>query len=444
MFYVLFALVLLISTATGFLYDDCPAPAPCTCTYNAIKCGHRHLGRVPVFHNTSLTMRRPWNLQLNGNSISLLQDNEFLELKPFSNGQNISIYLGGNSIRVDSFGDAFNGLENNVTLLNLDDNDLTSLPYAIGHLKHLETLSLLDNPLTTIDLSVLLSIRHTLTDLSIPLQNLAAWPDAIQYLTKLQRLEIKSFSHDIPVEAFKGFRTTLVKLYLEDLNFTVVPSAVCDLHSLEYLHVGMNGKLSGKNLISCNPALGSLSTLKLVNNRRMSTFPNVFNTFPNLDSIEIVVSDVSFVDDFVVPNNTKISIFEISASKLATVPGAVNKLPLLHDLYLEGNLIHSIEMHSVINLPYLTNMFLNGNPIVFISGDAFRNVPNLSHLELENTKLTTIPLLVETLPDLRSIYFAGSPFKCTCEFPRFASKLTIDGLCHVTHEYISDFISQCP
>ena len=207
---VLCTLTIFLSATSGFLFDDCPAPAPCQCTSFAILCGDRNLSRIPIFHNTSLKMTRDWELHLYGNSISELKCNAFFNLQSFNNGQNIMMMLSRNTIRVDSFSmTAFHGIENNVTMLILEDNELTSIPYAIGQLKNLETLSLLNNPLTTIDQRIVLSIRHSLTDLSIPLKNVSNWPDVIQYLTKLHYFQIKEFSHAIPVDAFKGFRITL-------------------------------------------------------------------------------------------------------------------------------------------------------------------------------------------------------------------------------------------
>ena len=218
-------LIFILFVTTGFLYDDCPAPAPCKCTYDAIECGDRNLGGVPAFHTTSLKQLSSWSLNLSGNSIPGLLCNGFFNLQSFSNGQDIYIDLSSNNIRVNSFCiDAFHGIENNVTWLNLDDNELTSIPFAIGQLKHLETLSVLHNPLTTIDESVIISIRRTLSHISIP--NMSTWPDAVQYLTKLITLELQGFSRNIPVDAFKGFRSALVELYLHGFNFTTIPSAV--------------------------------------------------------------------------------------------------------------------------------------------------------------------------------------------------------------------------
>ena len=359
----------------------------------------------------------------------------------------VTIDLSNDEIRVNSFCiNAFHGIENNVTWLNLDDNELTSIPSAIGQLKHLETLNVLHNPLTTIDQSVIISIRRTLSHISIP--NMSTWPDAVQYLTKLITLELQGFSRNIPVEAFKGFRSALVELYLHGFNFTTIPSAVCGLQNLHLLIVTTNGHLSGKNLISCNPGLNSLTDLILQNNDRMTTFPYVFNSFPNLNMMIVEGTEISFVDDDLVPNNTKVSIFELNRGNLTIVPGAVNKFPLLNICVLHDNQIHTVEMFSVQNLSHLAYVYLDGNPIVFISRDAFLDVPSLTYIGLTNTQLTTIPPLVETILSLGFLDIRDSPVMCTCEFPRVTSRLTIGGRCHVTNETITDFtrttLPKCP
>ena len=280
---------------------------------------------------------------------------------------------------------------------------------------------------------------------------MTTWPDAIQYLTKLQRLDIRGFSYVIPVDAFKLFRTALTEIYLYCFNFTNVPLAVCGLHNLERLDVETSRQLICKNLLSCHPALNSLSGLILQYNYKMTTFPDVLRTYPNIQMMRITGSGISFVDDGLVPNNTKVSIFHLSYSNLTTIPGAVNKFPFLHDCHLYGNKIRSIERHSIEDLPFLHFLHylnLESNPIIFISKDAFRNVPRSGVLGLSFTQLTTVPLLVETIPSLTTINLNACAIRCTCEMPHPAAQLTIEGLCHGTHEAISTFVSntlpQCP
>ena len=433
---------LIIPSGGGFLlHDDCPAPAPCTCWYQGIvDCSDKGLTSIPVFGNSSDQMTVvQWILELQDNHLTAIPSNSFANLQSFSNGKNITIRLDRNSLEVNSFNvNAFRGIENSVTSLYLDSNKLTSIPLAIGTLTHLGFLQLQNNPITNFD--GLLSIRNSLTDLLVSLQSVTRWPNVLHYLTKLKSLFVTQFSYNIPRDAFRGFRKTLMRLEISEMAFTTIPSSVCDLKNLEELKVGGIPNLNGRHLITCNAPLYSVYSFVL-NNKDMMTFPNVFRIFPNLMNMWIIGSSISYVDDFFVPNNTKIGIFEITDSNMTTVPGAVNKLSLLDSCRIQRNSISSIERHSIENLYHLKRLSLDNNPIIFISREAFWNLPQLSYIGLSGTLLTTVPFLVEALPSLNHIALAGVSVFCDCEFPHMNSNLLIDGNCDLTNETINHFVN---
>ena len=432
---------LTIPSGGGFLlHDDCPAPAPCTCGYASIDCSDKGLTSIPVFGNSSDQMTEvEWTLNLQDNHLTAIPSNSFANLQSFSNGKNITIRLERNSLEVNSFDlNAFRGIANSVTALHLYSNKLTSIPLEIGTLTHLRFLRLQYNPITNFD--GLLSIRNSLTNLSISLKSVTKWPNVLHYLTKLKSLFVTQFSYNIPIDAFRGFRKTLMHLEISEMDFTTIPSSVCDLENLVELKVTVSPNLNGRHLITCNAPLNSVYSL-LLDNKGMMTFPNVFRIFPNLMSMWILGSSISYVDDFFVPNNTKIEIFEISDSNMTTVPGAVNKLPLLWTCRIQRNSISSIERHSIENLYHLKRLYLDNNPIIFISREAFWNLPQLIDIGLSGTLLKTVPFLVETLPSLNQLTLAGSSVFCDCEFPRINSNLLIDGNCDLTNETINHFVN---
>ena len=425
----------------GFLLqDDCPAPAPCTCGYNGIDCSDKGLTSIPVFRNSSDQMTvlvAEWTLNLESNRLSAIPDNSFANLQSFSNGKNITIRLDRNNLEVNSFDvNAFSGIESLVTGLHLYSNKLTSIPLLISTLTNLRYLELQNNPITNFD--GLLSIRNSLIDLGISLKSVTKWPDVLHYLTKLKRLYFAEFSYNFPVDAFRGFRKSLTHLEISEMPFTTIPSNVCDLKNLVDLRVG-SPNLNGRHLITCNPPLYSVYTL-LLTNKGLTTFPNVFRTFPNLTNMYIYGSSISYVDDFFVPNNTMIRLFEITDSNMTTVPGAVNKLSLLETCRIRKNSISSIERHSIENLYHLNRLELDNNPIIFISREGFWNLPQLGYIGLSGTLLTTVPFLVETLPSLYQIALEGISVFCDCEFPHINSNLLIDGNCDLTNETINHFV----
>ena len=437
-----------ILSVTGFLLeDDCPAPAPCTCTSRSIDCWSRNLSRVPVFRNTTTRMANYWYLQLNNNSISSLPDDSFTNLKTVSGSYGFEMSLQENNLHASNIStNAFRGIENLVISLNLSDNSLTSIPLAIGSLSRLSILYLDDNPIKSIDHRVFLSIRDSLWGLEISMPNMTKWPDAMHYLTNLGALEIDNFFQIIPGDAFTGFSSTLTDLKLRNANQPTVTLAVCGLRKLTTLSIISNSNMNGKNFVSCNPSLTSLKKLILEDNTILTTFPDIFSSA--ITAIEISHSGISFIDDSFIPNNTMISKLDIKNNNLTTLPGAVNKFLSLQSCSLQNNKIRLIERHSILNLLHLTELYLDNNPIIFISRDAFFNVPHLVYLGLSGALITKIPLLIETVPSITTLELGWTQIPCGCDLPDVVSQLYIFGFCDATNETINDFVKnylpQCP
>ena len=459
-FYITFQIIFLACTTVtssilsvaGFLLeDDCPAPPPCTCTPRSIDCdnGDINLSKVPIFRNSTTKMTAYWYLLLRNNSLSTLPNGIFDNLHSVTSDRGIDVSLQRNNLSVDGIGiSAFRGIADSVLSLNLTDNNLTSIPLAIGNLKRLQILYLKDNPIKSIDSRVFRSLRNTLGYLEISLPYVTKWPDAMHYLTSLGGLEIKSFYHTITDDAFSGFRSSLTDLRFRDVSFTTLPSAVCKLHNLRSLSITNDMNLDGKNFIYCNPSLKTLKKLIMSDNHWMTTFPQVFTSFPNLTDIEISGSGISFIDDNFIPNNTMVSTLKLTQSNLTTLPGAVNKFTSLYSCDLKGNKIRLIERHSIYNILNLGVVYLDNNPIIFISKDAFLNVPKLVYLGLSETLLTQMPLLVETLPSLTIINLEYLIVSCNCEMPRIEPRLSIYGSCGATNEtishYVKTYLPKCP
>ena len=436
-FYITFQIIFLACTTVtssilsvaGFLLeDDCPAPPPCTCTPRSIACddGDINLSKVPIFRNSTAKMTAYWYLLLRNNSLSALPNGIFDNLHSVTSDRGIDVSLQRNNLSVDGIGiSAFRGIADSVISLNLTDNDLNSIPLAIGSLKRLQILYLKDNPIKSIDSRVFRSLRNTLGYLEISLPYVTKWPDAMHYLTSLKGLEVESFYHTITDDAFSGFRSSLTDLKFRDVNFTTLPSAVCKLQNLRSLSITNDMNIDGKNFIYCNPSLATLKKLILSDNHWMATFPHLFTSFPNLTYVEIFGSGISFIDDNFIPNNTMVSTLKLTESNLTTLPGAVNKFAVLYSCDFNGNKIRLIERHSIYNLLNLGVVYLDNNPIIFISRDAFLNVPKLVYLGLSGTLLTQIPLLVETLTSVTTIELGSSQVSCNCELPHILTRMYI-------------------
>lgn len=89
-------------------------------------------------------------------------------------------------------------------------------------------------------------------------------------------------------------------------------------------------------------------------------------------------------------------------------------------------LITQIDAHDFPINARLTFIYLGGNPIVNIDDHAFDNIRTyLTFLNLENTKLTRLPLALKTLTRLDTLWMPNNvQLVCTCDEKSLAPWIT--------------------
>ena len=449
---------LLVSPVTGFLLDnDCHVASQCDCRvsstmgtyYIGVMCENKHLTEFPKFKNVSFRMSENWTINLRFNSISYIPENAFTSLQTFGNGYNVNVLLEENDLWNIS-DSAFSGIEHLVVELALDQNHLTFIPPVVAKLNHLQALSLQYNPIAHLDFPILISVQRTLKQFTISVDKFRVWPTSLKYLKTLERLRVafgtRGRGPSIPVDAFDGMNETLQRLSIYNADLMEFPAAVCNLRRLEVLEFDHNDvfHLSGRNVINCTSPLNSTKHIYIF--RAMyDQFPNIFDSFPNIETIDFEQIDIRFIDDSLFPNAPAVKHFKCETCKLQTVPGAINLLTLMEDCILADNLITTVERHSFDNLRYLGAIYLYSNPIVYISKFAFRNLVALRVLHLYDTKITVIPEAVQTLHGLTSLRM-GPDITCTCGQSWMkqwvsSTSVTVYGGCHGSNETLNHFLS---
>lgn len=124
-----------------------------------------------------------------------------------------------------------------VKVIDLEDNNLSSLPKEIGQLKNLEELYLYNNKLT--ELPIEFQNLKSLRTLSVAYNNLKLFPSTILKLKKLKVIDLSNNNiGDIPIEIEK--LSVLETLVIRNNDLTKVPESLFKLKNLKNLDLTGN------------------------------------------------------------------------------------------------------------------------------------------------------------------------------------------------------------
>lgn len=351
---------------------------------------------------------------------------------------------------------AFDGSSNTLGQLSFSKARFTTIPTALTHLNKLQVLSIQDTAISKWDIDVIKHIGLTLTDLTLDNVSLASWPDWIQYMPRLQVLEMTSSFTTIPNNAFDTLANVLPTLRLTNGILSEIPLVISKLSALTTLVLDYN-KISR---ISGLPSFGNLWSLSIQYN-------NVSNATHLSDALRSVADSLSYLEaegnkltsfpdlSFMTKLQTVyLSHNRISDTDSGSISSSVTYLELMNNNirslagFLTGginlnylgvgmNLITSISgsnipanltefdvssnlISELTDTSFPTNtkidiLTLDYNPISAISSASFASLSALGALSLIGTKLTRLPLALSSLTGLYSLDMSHSPnLVCTC------------------------------
>ena len=405
----------LIGVTTSFLFDtNCVAPKPCTCNSYYIYCNSKSLSQVPVFteHNEE---RHYFELYLYNNQLTHIPAYAFQNLSSI-NASSIAIFLYNNYINNIEL-HAFSGIENAVTYLDLQNNNLTHLPQALEELSSLKYLYLLDNPLLSLDSTIIASIGSTLNQLRISTGNFSKFPTQINGLTKLTALEINNIQFPLlQSTVFHSFEKSLTTLEMSYANFKSIPAAVCRLKSLISFTLNYSPNLSKYNASifdECTHRMTTVTSLTLRYNQ-LTVFPKLATVFPNLYTLDLLDNLLTFIDSTSLMGLSTLNYLNIGYNRFSSIPSAINRARNLHTLYIKSNQIDTVEDFDLLLLHNLTDIDLYGNPLVYLSPLVFTHTLLLSYVNLDYTKLGYIPRAILGPKHMHTLYLSGKPIDCSC------------------------------
>jgi Leucine-rich repeat (LRR) protein len=143
--------------------------------------------------------------------------------------------------------------------LNLIDNEITSVPERISQLQNLTVLFLSSNKLTTISESI--SKLHNLTSLDLSKNELTIIPESISQLQNLISLDLSRNKLFTIPESISQLQN-LTQLILWDNRFDSIPDVIYELRSLEELDFDNVGDRGRNKIKEISPKILRLEKLK--------------------------------------------------------------------------------------------------------------------------------------------------------------------------------------
>ena len=225
--------------------------------------------------------------------------------------------------------------------LDIEGNQITELPKAIGQLKQLRSLvlgELWGNQLSALpeEIGKLAQLRS----LKVSKNQLSVLPEEIGELTVLQRLDLSDNQLSALPEAI-GQLSALQQLDLSGNQLSALPEEIGQLTALQQLD------LSGNRLSALPEAIGQLTALQVLNfsGNQLSALPEAIGRL------------------------TALQVLNLSTNQLSPLPQAIGRLTALEWLDLSENLLSELP-EAIRQLMGLRQLFLHGNNALAIPPDA--------------------------------------------------------------------------
>uniref|UniRef100_A0A7N6ACS9 Leucine rich repeat containing 40 n=1 Tax=Anabas testudineus TaxID=64144 RepID=A0A7N6ACS9_ANATE len=230
-----------------------------------------------------------------------------------------------------------------LNILDLHDNQLSSLPSALGELQELHQLRLSHNQLTSLpeELCTLKNLRS----LTIQQNLLESLPEQVGHLENLSELDL-SRNHLKGLPSSLGCLIGLQKLNLCHNKLTCLPDSLRQLKNVKMLDCS-NNQLT--HIPASLSEMVALEQLYLRHNK-LCLLPRL--SAPTLKELYVGNNQIEQLETEQLECLTAISILELRDNKLKTIPEQITSLSTLTRLDLTNNDITTAdEGHTALTLP---------------------------------------------------------------------------------------------
>ncbi|XP_068809614.1 leucine-rich repeat-containing protein 40 isoform X2 [Struthio camelus] len=247
-----------------------------------------------------------------------------------------------------------------LTVLDVHDNQLTSLPSALGHLENLQKLDVSHNKLKTIP-EELMQLTH-LRSLLLHHNELSHLPDGFGQLVNLEELDLSS-NHLTDIPASFASLINVVRLSVAYNQLRNLPVDISAMKSLRQLDCT-------KNYLETVPSeLASMASLEQLYLRK-----NKLRYLPEFPSCKLLKelhageNQIEILNAENLKHLNSLSVLELRDNKIKSVPDEITVLQKLERLDLANNDISRLP-YTLGNLPQLKFLALEGNPLRTIRRD---------------------------------------------------------------------------
>ncbi|XP_036834072.1 leucine-rich repeat-containing protein 40 isoform X2 [Oncorhynchus mykiss] len=246
-----------------------------------------------------------------------------------------------------------------LTVLDVHDNQLTSLPISIGELQHLQKLSLSHNKLKEFPEEIW-SLKN-LTCLQLQQNLLEHLPEGVGLLTNLDDIDLSNNQlTDVPDSL--GNLNHLVKLNLSHNKLKSLPSGISVMKNLRLLDCTHN------QLESIPPVLSQMASLEqlYLRHNKLRFLPELPSS--RLKELHVGNNQIEVLEAEHLKHLSTLSVLELRDNKVKTLPEEIKLLQGLERLDLVNNDISSLPAALAL-LPKLKILTLEGNPLRGIRRD---------------------------------------------------------------------------
>ncbi|XP_024277315.1 leucine-rich repeat-containing protein 40 isoform X2 [Oncorhynchus tshawytscha] len=246
-----------------------------------------------------------------------------------------------------------------LTVLDVHDNQLTSLPTSIGELQHLQKLSLSHNKLKEFPEEIW-SLKN-LTCLQLQQNLLEHLPEGVGLLTNLDDFDLSN-NQLTAVPDSLGNLNHLVKLNLSHNKLKSLPSGISVMKNLRLLDCTHN------QLESIPPVLSQMASLEqlYLRHNKLRFLPELPSS--RLKELHVGNNQIEVLEAEHLKHLSTLSVLELRDNKVKTLPEEIKLLQGLERLDLVNNDISSLPAALAL-LPKLKILTLEGNPLRGIRRD---------------------------------------------------------------------------